>query len=633
MALPDIKVNGLYYQDWLDSLQAFRRQNVPELSDFSPLEPISMLESMFAAIAHAQSVHIDLVAEETYVDTARLLQSLINIGALVGYKLSQASPAVADLVCALSQAIASPTALAPINSKFEPAFIFSEGDRVSFENLTAISITSALGTALDTLVTDIDTIKTDEGVGGTAFQPFGATPAVGDTLYIGHPDILFGEITINNSIAGSNITGVWEYYDEGTALWTALLNIVDGTSNFSTTTAKIITYTLPQSFTQDWGKIAVNGKDYYWIRYRITVVATPTPPTILANGVTFSGTNHVVFPITQGKVINSEVLGSSTGIGNQVFGLINGPLIDKSLTVQVDEGAGFITWTEVEDFLTSNATDIHYKVIRAFNDLVIVKFGDGVNGKIPISGTSNVRADYRIGAENDGNVGVNTIINNVDGVTFFASVTNPRQAAGWTEKEGAREETFARIRESIPATLRSRTRAISLPDFEYHAAQFTAANGTSPVLRATAINDGAGVETVEVAVSGPTGSFVSTAHKVELEAFFNDADTGIIVAGKQAVITDYVIRTFTVTAAIEGGSLTEISAALLSLLSPGGTNEDGTFKTKFGQVLPLSVLYAEIQKQTGVRRVTITTPTADLQLQPRELPLLTSSDLVLTVTT
>jgi predicted phage baseplate assembly protein len=91
-----------------------------------------------------------------------------------------------------------------------------------------------------------------------------------------------------------------------------------------------------------------------------------------------------------------------------------------------------------------------------------LRFGDGVNGRIPPPGASNLRlARYRTGGGSVGNAAPSTIAQLKTTVPYVDKVGNPEVAAG-----GAEAETNEAVLERMPRTLRHRGRAVALEDFE-----------------------------------------------------------------------------------------------------------------------------------------------------------------------
>lgn len=203
----------------------------------------------------------------------------------------------------------------------------------------------------------------------------------------------------------------------------------------------------------------------------------------------------------------TETLGSSDGAAGQTFELSSTPLAtnpsgSSSLIVSVTEGGPAIVWTEVDNFLESEASDLHYRTEIDENDIVTVIFGDGVNGKVPAAGTNNVAAEYRIGGGRDGNqVGPDRLTKLIGNFPFIDSVTNPARPSGGQDKESIED-----AKENAPATLKAMDRAVSHEDYE------TQAKRVSGVFQANAYQgDGAYEEKVIIAAEGtnpvPTGSW------------------------------------------------------------------------------------------------------------------------------
>ena len=96
-------------------------------------------------------------------------------------------------------------------------------------------------------------------------------------------------------------------------------------------------------------------------------------------------------PVVQvDATVTNETLGSSDGSGGQRFALARSPLIDGTLTVDVDEGTGFRAWQQVETLLYSSPVDTHYSVRRDENGAAWVAFGDNQYGRMPQIGRAHV---------------------------------------------------------------------------------------------------------------------------------------------------------------------------------------------------------------------------------------------------
>ena len=98
--------------------------------------------------------------------------------------------------------------------------------------------------------------------------------------------------------------------------------------------------------------------------------------------------------------VTTEVVGESTGEPGLEFLLPHG--WTSRLAVMVEAERGWSTWTAVEDFSSSGATDEHYLVEIEGGVRALLRFGDGEHGAVPPKG-ARIRASYRYGAGQGGN--------------------------------------------------------------------------------------------------------------------------------------------------------------------------------------------------------------------------------------
>lgn len=420
-----------------------------------------------------------------------------------------------------------------------------------------------------------------------------------------------------------------EDYIVGT-IWNEVSDTDDAT-NSMTANGKLA-YTLPQTQSQNWVTTTINSVDGFWARIRIINVTAPVNPSVDRIRID-TGNEFVLVPVIQGQTVTEEPLGSSNGDEGQEFILTFTPLIEGTLLIEVDEGSGFQPWNSKENFLNSNNASKDYTIDIQADDTTTIKFGDGKQGKIPIPGVDNIRAIYKVGADLDGNVGARTITVNKAGISFVNRVFNPRQALGFSVKEGSTEADLARLKIEGPATLRTRERAITTDDFEFLAERFVDSNGSDLVGRALAIEETFGVKTVEVVVVGQGGGLLTEAQRDELKDFFNGNKTlnidPVILANHEAIIVNFTPKFIDVTAVVTGGNEEEIKNAITSLLNPSATFDDGVTKRwAFGQEVPVSVISSIIFEvdPVNIKKVVLTVPQATapgpaVPMLTRELPL------------
>src|SRR5262249_53204143 len=147
-----------------------------------------------------------------------------------------------------------------------------------------------------------------------------------------------------------------------------------------------------------------------------------------------------------------------------------------TLTLQVDEGEGFVTWTEVDDFTGSGPNDLVYVLDRSAG---VVTMGGPTNGHIPVANpalpNSNILAStYRFGGGTRGNVAAGALAHLLTPASGLdlGQVTNLFAADG-----GSDEETLDAAKARAGQALQSRGRAVTEADFE------TIAKGAGPVGR------------------------------------------------------------------------------------------------------------------------------------------------------
>lgn len=153
---------------------------------------------------------------------------------------------------------------------------------------------------------------------------------------------------------------------------------------------------------------------------------------------------------------------STTGLANQEFTLGQVPFIDGSISIAAGNGG----YSQVDNFLDSEATDRHFTVTVDQNDRATVRFGNGVNGAIPVG---NITITYKTGGGSGGRVDAGKI-RRIEGSFFDGAtavnptVTNPQPSSGGTDRA-----TVAQIKVLAPASIRVINRTVAREDFEINA--------------------------------------------------------------------------------------------------------------------------------------------------------------------
>lgn len=219
IVVPDFDYTAFYYPEILEALIQYKRQNVPELTDESAFEPFVQLLRAFAVVGHLNNVIADLVANESTLPTAKLVESVRNMLRLINYDLRAATPSQVDIVYELAKVFTVATQVIPAIGQVATK---RQGDDpvIYFESLAELVIdpTNATSYVLAEeagVFTDYTTEANDPTTPASDFTPW-VTPDVGDKLYIGHKHVMFDTVSVALTTFAANITGVYEVYDGDT---------------------------------------------------------------------------------------------------------------------------------------------------------------------------------------------------------------------------------------------------------------------------------------------------------------------------------------------------------------------------------------------------------------------------------
>lgn len=169
------------------------------------------------------------------------------------------------------------------------------------------------------------------------------------------------------------------------------------------------------------------------------------------------------------RVADPEFVGVGNSQPSQVFQLANQPVLPDDdrhqLIVEVEEGGptgpggNWVRYTRVDDFFGSNRQSRH---VMMDPESAIVRFGDGLRGRMPQFGERIRARGYRYGGGAAANVAAKAIARTaVAGI----KVVNPLAAVGGADAENV-EDALLRI----PGELRRRDRAVTEGDFQELAA-------------------------------------------------------------------------------------------------------------------------------------------------------------------
>jgi predicted phage baseplate assembly protein len=252
------------------------------------------------------------------------------------------------------------------------------------------------------------------------------------------------------------------------------------------------------------------GTPRYWVRVAWPAGHYPRPTD--PDRVTVQGIYLNATRAKQVRTQTDEKLGSTTGVGGEVFDFAQTPVLEGEAVwvLELDDGraeaewpllqqeiqaagknpadwlrldrddrtgkvvGAWVRWEGVPSFAGSGRHDRHYTVERVRGRL---QFGDGQSGMVPPPLPNNLMATYQAGGGRVGNLpigAVNVLLGSVPGVQ---RVFNPVAASGGADGElaalgyaAATTDTLAEASRAIldrgPQLVRHRNRAVTAADYE-----------------------------------------------------------------------------------------------------------------------------------------------------------------------
>jgi predicted phage baseplate assembly protein len=466
-----------------DDIVAEAKTRIPrytgEWTDFNEGDPGMALVQLMAWMSELLIYRMNQVPDLAYV---KFLE-------LIGINLTPARPAQALISFAVQQNWPDGTVEIPQRSQIAAPSADGQGT-VIFETQRRLVVFRAQLDSVQTFVGGVYVNQTTSNdAADTAWSPFtdsgdpgtclvlgftqdgGAFPARTElalTFWLAEGGTL-GAVTCGAAPVTPGTKLVWEAFDG--QYWRPVTLLKDKTAAL-TRSGQIFLKT-PDPGVMQRAPLGAATQPRYWIRARVETKDWDRVPQLLA-------VRANTVPADQGETLEGEILGGSDGTADQTFTLSGSPVLDKTLSLQVDEGEGFVTWTEIDDLSAAGPNDRVYVLDRGAGS---VRFGSVTHGHIPVANParprSNIQAlSYRFGGGTRGNVGAATLQNlltPIPGIDL-ARVTNLFPADG-----GADEETLEAAKLRAGQSLQSRGRAVTIDDFE------TIAMQAGPVGRAKAL--------------------------------------------------------------------------------------------------------------------------------------------------
>ena len=594
------------FEDIFEELRSLIPRYTPEWTDFNEHDPgITMLQ-LFSYLSEIMIYRLNRVPGKNYIEFLRL----------IGEELKPAEPAKADLTFTLKL---------PDTEASTKTVTIPKGTQVTAKGEDKEEIIFETDIELNSFAASIKKIAVYDTTGhvdetslcqtqDTFFYAFGKDAKTGSNLYIGFdkaipPDEVVklgielytqdlpsvgAHCALNEQYLFPSVTTRWEYWNGSSY---AELSVLEDETRGLTQSGDLQFISPPAMASLVNSPLDTDDEEIFWLRCRLTDGHYEIAPRIEA-----VRTNTVC--ASNAVTVRDEILDGSDNLPNQSFTLSNCPVLSRTLVLQVDEGRGFETWTEVTDLNASGTRDKHYTLKRENGT---VCFGDGIHGNIPAGGYNNIKASvYRYGGGSTGNVAADAISELRSTISEVDTVTNHKAAAS-----GRDEETLEEIKLRAPRELKARNRAVTNQDFE------TIALGTPGirVAKAKALelfhpdypgSEIPGAVTVIVVPYSedkkpyPSENFIKTVcyhlnkHRLLTTELYVMAPCYEEISVEASVITDVNSS--------PGNVKLEILNRLDTFLNPLKGGPDGT-GWEFGRTVYYSEVFEEILKRSGVARV------------------------------
>ena len=459
MSMPVPRLDDKQFAELVSEAEAQIPVHAPEWTDHNIHDPGITFIELFAWLAEMQIYRLDRVTEKNRLKFLKLL----------GITPGHATAASTDAVFSFSDYhvkgiyLKKGTKVAAGNAE--------TGKSVVFETSLGIQLTPV---KLERIITqswqEVRDNTDANGFDGHFYHAFGERAEEGGMLYIGF-DRQFPDKCVNidlmvylyeadlghignhrdeepDVIPSAEVR--WEYLknEGGKQEWVDLGIVRDETLAFTYSGA--ISFAAPEEMA-GWRMppFEEDEDERYWIRCRVVKAGYEIPPRIDAIQL-----NTV--PVTEGETVEESL--SGTGHPDQTHYLLHRPVLAGTLVLSILDKT-WEEWARVDDLDASGPEDPHYLVEY---DAGRISFGDGIRGLIPPDGTGNIKAAYRSGGGEDGDVKAGTIDRILDEGFGMLAVRNDQAASG-----GAGEETLDEAIFRARKDLKERYRAVTSDDYEY----------------------------------------------------------------------------------------------------------------------------------------------------------------------
>ena len=410
--VPPIDYTSRDYASLINDMLNLIPSYLPEWTDRSPGDFGIVLLELFAYVGDVINFYSDRIANEAFIGTAQQRQSVLNLAQLLDYAPHGNVAAGVTLTFTIAQPMSTPI-LIPANTQVST--LLTGTQQVVFETIQDLWI---------------------YGDGVTSSKTVTSSGAAHQTILLTDPSKPYPPYVFTGGTGNQTVTV------GGTAWTLAPGNTFAGQTNAATVYTVINGNTIQFGDGATGGAIPANGTT-------IVVTLQPAAPN------TYTGTVNAL----QGVSNLGEGIGISDGTPNQQYTLFNTPVVDNSITIYVDEGAGPVPWTAHQRIIDAFSSEGAWTWNTDANGVVTIAFGDNISGRIPAPGAF-ISADYMVGGGSAGNVAANSLTALVSNIYGVLSVANSQAAAG-----GADAETIDHIRIHAPLSISAINRAVTLDDY------------------------------------------------------------------------------------------------------------------------------------------------------------------------
>jgi predicted phage baseplate assembly protein len=462
MALPSPDLDDRRFQDLVNDAKRMVMRRCPEWTDHNVSDPGVTLIETFAFMTDQLLFRLNRVPDRLYLKFLDLigLHLLAPVPAETPVTFWLASPATAPLT------IAAGTQAGTLRTETTESVTFATV--VDLEIVPcSLQTVLARGAGDDTGFADC----TEELRQARPFAAFTDHPQPDDALYLGLSEPV-PRCAVRLDFRG-RLDGVgvdpqwpplrWEAWDGRS--WQECLVSADETGGLNRSGG--ITLHLSADHTAS----VVGGIRAGWLRARVTPAEdgqpayTMTPIVEALSAATVGGTMTAV----HADIIHGETLGTTEGVAGQRFTVSRTPVLHNGVPVEleVSSDTGWQQWTRVDSFADSGPDDRHFLLdgttgTIAFGPAVRTEDG-GIRqyGFVPPAECVVRVRRYCVGGGARGNVGPGAIRTLKSSIPYVGAVENLRRA-----RHGADGETVEQAKVRGPILLRSRSRAVTVEDFE-----------------------------------------------------------------------------------------------------------------------------------------------------------------------